>query len=70
MEDTLIASYITLIIGYLILDDKVRLFFSAEVFKLVQPLVTVTHDHHCSICLGHFGPCDTNRMRSICVVIA
>ena len=24
MEDTLIASYITLIIGYLILDDKVR----------------------------------------------
>lgn len=25
MEDTLIASYITLIIGYLILDDKVVL---------------------------------------------
>jgi len=24
MEDTLIGSYVTLIIGYLILDDKVR----------------------------------------------
>ncbi len=34
MEDTLIASYITLIIGYLILDDKV--IFSKSFSKMCQ----------------------------------